>query len=458
MPNLTIGSSAYKRTDAQLPEARVENYYWEKSALTPNGEMWIPRPGLELFRAGAGALRGMFRAPGCLNGDLIAVIANVVYRISEAGVATNIGTVAGSGRVIIAGNLAGIMIADGVSLQYSTGGALVTCTITFPNPIWVGYTAGYWLCVEGGSQRRFYQSDTAPTVWDGNFDSASSSTDRLLGCAIISGRIWDFGERSIEFRYASGDSTAPFAVEVGRSYERGCLSRDTIVALDNTAILVGDDRIIYRGSDVPQAISDNFIAERLAEVEVADIYAWGFAWQGHVFYCLTIGDQGTFVYDLTTDRWSKWLTYGQDRWLPGLGCIGWDNFPLVGDTVTGSIYSLSQAKFSDEDTPIVGYLTFGQALSGQRPTLPSLTIEMVTGYATEVGQGSNPIVQVRFSRDGGIVYGPWRQAGLGLQGEYNKRVRFNRIGQFKPPGIIGELMVSDPVPRRVSGVYVGEAV
>lgn len=457
MPNLSIGSSAYKRTDAQVPEARVENYYWEKSAVTPNGEMWIPRPGLELFRAGAGALRGMFRAPGCLNGDLIAVIANVVYRISEAGVATSLGTVAGSGRVIIAGNLAGIMIADGVSLQYSTGGAMVTCTITFTNPIWVGHTAGYWLCVEGGSQRRFYTPDTAPTVWDGNFDTASSSTDRLLGCAIVSGRIWDFGERSIEFRYASGDSTAPFSVEVGRSYERGCLSRDTIVALDNTAIWVGDDRIIYRGADVPQAISDNFIAERLAEVDITDVYAWGFPWQGHVFYCLTIGDQGTFVYDLTTDRWSKWLTYGQDRWLPGLGAIGWDNFPLVGDTVTGSIYTLSASKFTDDGLAIVAYLTFGQALSGQRPTLPSLTIEMVTGYATETGQGSNPIIQVRFSRDGGIVYGPWRQAGLGLAGEYNKRVRFNRIGQFKPPGIIGELMVSDPVPRRVSGVYVGEA-
>jgi hypothetical protein len=220
---------------------------------------------------------------------------------------------------------------------------------------------------------------------------------------------------------------------------------------------VGDDRIIYRGSDVPQAISDNFIAERLADADVADIYAWGFAWQGHVFYCLTIGDQGTFVYDLTTDRWAKWLTYGQNRWLPGLGCIGWDNFPLVGDVETGSIYTLSASKFTDDGQPIVGVLTFGQAIIGQRPVFGALTVDMVTGYATLTGQGSSPLVQVRFSRDGGQVYGPWRQGALGQQGEYNKRVRFNRIGQFKPPGIIGELMVSDPVPRRVSGVYVGEA-
>ena len=457
MPPLAIGSSPYKRSDAQVPEARVENYYWEKSPVTPQGEMWMPRPGLKLFRQGNGPMRAMFRAPGCFNGDLIAVIGGAVYRITEAGVATIIGAVAGTGRVIIAGNLAGVMVADGVSLQYSTGGALVTVTITFTNPIWVGHTAGYWLCVAGGTQRRFYTPDTAPTVWDGNFDTASSSTDRLLGCAIISGRIWDFGERSVEFRYASGDATAPFAVEVGRSYERGCLSRDTIVALDNTAIWVGDDRIIYRGADVPQAISDNFIAERLAVVAVADIYAWGFAWQGHVFYCLTIGDQGTFVYDLTTDRWAKWLTYNQDRWLPGLGAIGWDNFPLVGDVVTGSIYTLSSSTYTDDGQPIVGVLTFGSALVGQRPVFGALSVDMATGYAEEVGQGSNPLVQVRFSRDGGQVYGPWRQGSLGLQAEYNKRVRFNRIGQFKPPGIIGELSISDPVPRRVSGVYVNEA-
>jgi hypothetical protein len=457
MPRVSVGTSPYKRIDAQVTEVRVENYYWEASQVTPTGEMWIPRPGLELFRTGGAALRGMFRAPGCLNGDLIAVIGVTAYRIDSAGVATSLGTVSGSDRVIIAGNLAGIMIADGTQLQYSTGGALAAITLPFSNPIWVGYTAGYWLCVAGGTQNRYYAPDITPTTWGAlNFDAASSSTDRLLGCAIISGRIWDFGERSIEFRYASGDSDAPFAVEVGRSYERGCLSRDTIVPLDNTAIWVGDDRIIYRGADVPQAISDNFIAERLADVDVADLYAWGFSWQGHVFYCLTIGDQGTFVYDLTTNRWAKWLTYGQDKWLPGLGCIGWDNFPLVGDTVTGSIYTLSSSVYTDIDLPIVGVLTFGQPITGARPICDNLTIEMVTGYATPTGQGSNPLIRVRFSRDGGHVYGPWREAGLGLAGDYTKRVRFNRCGQFRSPGMVGEMLISDPVPRRISGVYMNE--
>jgi hypothetical protein len=46
---------------------------------------------------------------------------------------------------------------------------------------------------------------------------------------------------------------------------------------------------------------------------------------------------------------------------------------------------------------------------------------------------------------------------LGLAGNYGKRVKFNRCGQFKGPGMIGELRISDPVPRRVSGVYINEA-
>jgi hypothetical protein len=458
MPRVSIGSSPYKRTSAQMPESRVENYYWEQSPTSESGEIWIPRPGLVSFRTGEGILRGVYRAPGCLNGDIIAVIGNTAYRINSVGMATSIGAVFGSGRVIIAGNLAGIMIADGVKLQYSTGGALVDIALPFTNPIWVGYTSGYWQCVAGGTQNRYWTQDISPTTWGAlNFDAASSSTDRLLGCAIVGGRIWDFGERSIEFRYPSGDSESPFAVEVGRTYERGCLSRDTIVALDNTAFWVGDDRIVYRGGDVPMALSDSYLSERLSNVDVGDVYAWGFPWQGHVFYCLTIGDQGTFVFDVTTQRWAKWGTYGSDRWLPGLGCIGFNNEPLVGDTATGTLYTLSQDVFTDNDQPIVGVLTFGIVITGARQIVSMLRIEMTTGYATETGQASNPLVDVRFSRDGGKVWGAWRSDSLGLAGNYGKRVKFNRCGQFKGPGMIGEIRVSDPLPRRISGAYINEA-
>ncbi|MCA3080533.1 MAG: hypothetical protein ING71_17295 [Rhodocyclaceae bacterium] len=458
MPRVAIGTSPYKRSSAQMPESRVENYYWEQSPTSESGEIWIPRPGLVQFRAGVAPLRGIFRAPGCLDGDIIAVIGNDVYRINSAGVATGLGLVTGTGRVIIAGNLAGIMVADGTTLQYSTGGSLSVVTLPFSNPIWVGYIAGYWLCIQGGTQKRFWTPDTTPTTWNAlNFDSASSSTDRLVGSAVVGGRIWDFGERSIEFRYPSGDSEAPFAVEVGRAYERGCLSRDTIVALDNTAFWVGEDRIVYRGADVPIALSDSYISERIAAVNTADVYAWGFPWQGHVFYCLTIGNQGTFVYDVTTQRWAQWSSYGANRWLPGLGCLGFNDEPLVGDIETGTLYTLDQDVYTDENQPIVGLLTFGKVISGGREIVSMLRIEMATGYATETGQGSNPIVDVRFSRDGGKVWGPWRSSSLGLAGNYGKRVKFNRCGQFQGPGMIGELRVSDPVPRRVSGVYINEA-
>lgn len=458
MPRIAIGTAPYKRSSAQMPESRVENYYWEQSPTSESGEIWIPRPAIVKFRDGAGPLRGIFRAPGCLSGDVIAVIGSTVFRINSAGVATSIGSVSGSSRVIIAGNLAGIMVADGTTLQYSTGGALSAVTLPFSNPIWVGYIAGYWLCIQGGTQKRFWTPDTTPTTWDAlNFDSASSSTDRLLGSAVIGGRIWDFSERSIEFRYPSGDSDAPFAVEVGRAYERGCLSRDTIVALDNTAFWVGEDRIVYRGGDVPMALSDSYISERIAAVDTADVYAWGFPWQGHVFYCLTIGNQGTFVYDVTTQRWAQWSSYGANRWLPGLGCLGFDDEPLVGDTETGTLYTLDQDVFEDDGQPIVGLLTFGKVISGGREIVSMLRVEMATGYATETGQGSNPIVDVRFSRDGGKVWGPWRSSSLGLAGNYGKRVKFNRCGQFQGPGMIGELRISDPVPRRVSGVYINEA-
>ncbi len=457
MPRLAIGTSPYSRAAAQMPQSRVENYYWERSPTSESGEIWIPRPGLVIVSDNLGEFRGMYRAPGCLDGDVIAVIGTTAFRITQAGVSTSIGTVSGTGRVVIAGNLAGVMIANGSTLQYSTGGALSTVTLPFTDPIWVGHISGFWLCIAGGTQKRFWTPDDTPTTWNAlNFDSASSSTDRLIGAAVIGGRIWDFGERSVEFRYQSGDSAAPFAVEQGRNYERGCLGRDTIVALDNTAFWVGDDYIVYRGGDVPLAVSDSFLSALLMQVDITDIYAWGFAWQGHVFYSLTIGNEGTYVYDVTTQRWAKWSSYDEGRWLPGLGCLGWNNLPLVGDVETGIIYALSSDAYTDNGLPIVGVLTCGAPITGERVIVDMLRVEMATGYATATGQGSDPVINIRFSRDGGQVWGPWREDGLGLAGNYGKRVKFNRCGQFQGPGILAELRVSDPVPRRVSGVYINE--
>lgn len=458
MPTLNIGTSSYTRPNAQLPSARVENYYWEKAVTSENGAVWIPRPALELWRVGTGALRGLFRQSGTLNGDLVAVIGTNAYRIASDGSSTDLGTVGGSGRVSIAGALSGVLIANGEKLLYSTGVPLIELTIPFTKPISVSYLDGFWQCVAGDTFKRYWASDLSPTVWDAlNFDAAGEKTDPLIATVVVGGRLWDIGENTIEFRYSTGDNTAPFAVEKGRTYQRGCLARDSIVSIDNTVFWVGDDRIIYRGgSSVPEALSDNYLSELIAAVNSSDVYATGFAWEGHVFYCLTIGNQGTYLYDVTTQKWSKWSTYGKDRWLTSITCQGFDNKPLVGDVETGNLYTLNGNKYSDGDLPIVGIVSAGALLKAQRISINMLRVEMAVGYGLETGQGSNPVIRLRMSRDGGLQFGDWQNIEVGKTGEYSKRVIARRLGQFKPPYVVAEISISDPVPRRISGIYFNE--
>jgi len=56
---------------------------------------------------------------------------------------------------------------------------------------------------------------------------------------------------------------------------------------------------------------------------------------------------------------------------------------------------------------------------------------------------SNRKVLMCYSDDGGHTWSNWRERHLGEQGEYRKRVRFNRLGSFRAR--IWRIRVSSPV-------------
>jgi hypothetical protein len=58
-------------------------------------------------------------------------------------------------------------------------------------------------------------------------------------------------------------------------------------------------------------------------------------------------------------------------------------------------------------------------------------------------QGSDPVMQVRFSPDGGVTWGNWLQLSAGRQGQYQLRPALNQVGQFRNG--LCEVVVSDPI-------------
>lgn len=68
-----------------------------------------------------------------------------------------------------------------------------------------------------------------------------------------------------------------------------------------------------------------------------------------------------------------------------------------------------------------------------------------------LGQPRDPMLNLRFSNDGGHIWSSELSAGLGQVGEYGQRVMFRRLGRGRSR--VWEISGSDPVPYRLIGAF-----
>jgi hypothetical protein len=76
------------------------------------------------------------------------------------------------------------------------------------------------------------------------------------------------------------------------------------------------------------------------------------------------------------------------------------------------------------------------------------------GDAPRSGQGSAPVMQMRFSDNQGKTFSAWKEASLGATGDYTTLARFNGLGDV--PAFFGriyEFQISDPVGRIMKRVF-----
>lgn len=67
-------------------------------------------------------------------------------------------------------------------------------------------------------------------------------------------------------------------------------------------------------------------------------------------------------------------------------------------------------------------------------------------------RGADPMVMLRLSNDAGKTWICELQRPAGKQGEYWRRVRWNRLGMARRR--VFEVVVTDPVPWKLTGAYV----
>ena len=423
-------------------------------------------PGLSLFAdIGAGPIRGEFRSG---NGRMFAVSGTGLYEIDSSGDGTLLGSLFTSeGRVTMAEGTTQLAICDGTklySLTYSTDTFAQVTDADLPTS--VGYVTnldGYFIVNENASGRFYISSLNDVTAWVAlDYATAESSPDKLSAPVNAVGQLWLFGERTTEIWANTGGSDFPFSRIAGAVMQVGVLAKNSILEIDNTVLWLGQDNfgngIVYRANGFsPQRISTEPIEKRLQEPEDrAAIYAWAYQEEGHVFYVLS-GDslETSLVYDLTTGLWHERAflnEYGNFEQHLGSCHVFSFNKHLVGSRVDGKIYQMDMDLLDDAGDEIGRERVYTHLVDEmKRNRYNSLEIGLETGVGLQSGQGSDPTVSLRLSKDGARTWSDAMTTSFGGVGQYRTKVKFRRLGIAEQ--MTFKIRITDPVKIAITGSY-----
>jgi hypothetical protein len=310
--------------------------------------------------AGTGPIRGAEN----VEGKYFVVSGTDFGQIDTQGGFTVLGTVPGTGRVVIAhdqitsGNE--ILIANG-----SDGYTYNTVTHTFakitddafPGGKVVVYL-GQYLILMDPSGRYWYHSDLAAARDYSSIDryEAEASPDRIVSLIADHGRLLVFGERTIE-EYENQPLGESAFQRTGNVIERGCGSAYSPVLIDNAVFFLGEDGNVYRlDGFTPVRISTYPVEQAIAKCKLSKAFAFKWEDRGHKVYYLTFQDGLTWGYDVATRLWHRRQSYrsdGQDgRWRANT-LTQWRGQWYAGDYSSGTIYVLDHSVKTESEFPLV---------------------------------------------------------------------------------------------------------
>jgi hypothetical protein len=210
---------------------------------------------------------------------------------------------------------------------------------------------------------------------------------------------------------------------------------------------------------VPERISTHAIENQIEKAgSFGDARAISYALNGHLFYALTLPGRATFVYDFTANEWAQ-RAYG--TWPMGAMPIADDGivtFAMNGEKRIvglgdGSLYELSLDAFDLAGDPLIREFTTPPLWPDTAMrTISRLELVFEAGVGLTSGQGSNPLVMMTVSKDGGRTWSAPREAGIGVIGDYRRRAYWTRLGAGRDWRF--KFRVSDPVPFSAFGASV----
>lgn len=331
-------------------------------------------------------------------------------------------------------------------------------------PLHIGYLDGYFVLSEKDSLLTWFSAIENGTSWDAlDFFTRSTASDRIVGMVCANNRVWIFGSETTEAYEDVGDADNPFQPIKGSLFQIGCAGAATISVGVSTVRWVGRSGIggavLYRLEGYAgRRISTHAIEAALAKATtLADAEGLTYEQDGHLYYavtCPSAGDAGeTYVIDETDGQaWHQraaWnATLGrEEKWaVRGHAYIGTTH--VVGARDSGAICALELDTY-DDDGAILRSVRRAPYLGAENAwaTLDRVELGIEGGVGLTLGQGSDPQIELRVSKDGAKTWWSAGVAAIGKIGEFDTRAFWTRLGRVRVDRLVLEVVITDPVKR-----------
>jgi hypothetical protein len=447
MPALQYAKGAYRRANGDLPELKLENLLIEASPSDDEGAVMLARAGLEssLTPATSGAVVGIYSRADLFSGDIFSVAGGNIHRA-----AASLGSLAGTGHVSFADDgIDEILITAGSTMRRYNG---ALANVVFPDSasvVKVRFLAGLFVAARASSGRFYWSAVNDGSTWDAlDFATAESKGDNLLDIAVSGDLLWLFGRESVEAWRPSGNSDLPFVKITERGYQTGIIATGCAVALQSRLLWIGADARPYMDGE---SIADEGLAERIRDS--ATVSCFSFTYEGHPIFCIRI-DDGTWGFDLTTGSWLRFTSYLRANWRIRTAFTKGSTVYL-GDDELNRVWTFGGG--DENGDPVQSVFSAIIPINGAPLTIDNIGLFANFGRTDVLtGDGEEPFVEMRISRNEGQTWGDWRSKSLGRMGEYRKRVRWNACGMRDAPCGILEFRSTDITRLRISGLTINE--
>ena len=467
--------------DVTINAERLINMYVQPATETTQGFSLYPASGFQnSFLVGAATIRAQF----VFKDTMYVVSGNAIYSVDSLLVPTFLGNITTlNGYVGIDANETQVIFVDGANAYIWNTLTSVFSTVVFGfsppiAPIDVTMIDNYFIIPDGNTIKFYVSSLNDGSTWNVlNFALFQSNPDELQAVNTLKRRIYLFGKYTTEVWYDAGDSDFPLRRDNNSLFEHGIASPGTVREGFEVMFYLAQNKdgaagvMLVAGTDTPRKISSPEVDLYLQGVtNLSDSSAILYKENGYTFYQLSFTtDNRTFVYVLETDKWHE-LSLADGSRHPAQSHAFFNNKHYIGVYNANKIYELSYKfftyggdlircqiinppLFNNEHTRIRADRYELEVITGMPSgTLPNQDIYPQLNELIVNNQEATVILYV--SRDGGRTFGNGIRAGIGLLGNYRKRVIWRRLGCMWARRMVLKIEFPYLIPFIVVGSYI----